>query len=445
MASTPKPSPFDNVPNELLSLIISFIPLDGTFSYKIDGSSRAIHQIIALMHVSRQFRVTILQHKVWHHIDFEFEDLAASTLGDFVNQLFPTTWGTDEVPATRKNLPTRIMNLCHVLFSDSYFRECIKTKTEWKISSLEVLFAMLAHSPTFTESARFVFLDTEGIDIALSRMRECKSIVRLDVRGPNDRVLALDSFHRYFPLLKILRISLADDLTGSLADVEGLDEFTLDGSGIDNHLDLTELLPIASAETLSRLSFIDFDCELYGVECLNWFTNLKYLHAKRMYSNTTLFSLMNPLPNCLVSLKVSMTVQSQSLYTPVLGAEFDLNLAFLNCLCVARLNTISLEIHCGGNDMCDDFASNYIGNCMQVVTGMVGKLRYLEDVEIWGGLDVGGVHILGQLQKLKRLRWVISEDRYVKGKGSQDLTSQVVEVFTQIGKEMESVKVEIVP
>jgi hypothetical protein len=62
-----------------------------------------------------------------------------------------------------------------------------------------------------------------------------------------------------------------------------------------------------------------------------------------------------------------------------------------------------------------------------------------------GGLDVGRVHVLGQLQNLKRLRWVIPKDSYVECMGTGDLTRQVVEIFTQMGKELESVMVELVP
>jgi hypothetical protein len=386
----------------------------------------------------------MLRNKIWHTLDFEFENLAATcNYDDFAGQLFPATLVTHEDPVVRKNLPTRITNLCNVLFSDSYFRECIKTKTEWYFSSLEVLFATLAYLPTFAESARAVILDPEGIDIALSRMRECRSLVRLDVHGENDRVLDLDSIHRYLPSLKMLKIWVPSRLTGSLADVEGLDEFTLDASMSSDYLDLQELLPIASAKTLSRLSFADFYLEPYGAEFLKTFTNLKHLHVRRMRSNETLFYLLEHLPKGLDSLKVSVTVRCPRQHELMSEMGIDENLDFLSCLCLAHLKTISLEIHCEA-EIDDNFASNYIDGCMEVGTEMAKTLQYLEDVEIWGGLDVERVHVLGQLQNLKRLRWVISEDRYVKGKGSQDLTSQVFEVFTQIGKQMESVKVEIV-
>lgn len=56
-------------------------------------------------------------------------------------------------------------------------------------------------------------------------------------------------------------------------------------------------------------------------------------------------------------------------------------------------------------------------------------------------MDVRRVHVLGQLQNLKRLRWVIAENRYAGCMGTGDLASQVV---AQIGKELESVIVAFV-
>jgi hypothetical protein len=94
-SGTRKPSAFDNVPNEVLNLIISSIPLVDDFSpisYETDGSTRRIHQILALMHVSRQFRFAILQHEVWLGLHFEFEVLAFSTREDYYDQLFPTVY-----------------------------------------------------------------------------------------------------------------------------------------------------------------------------------------------------------------------------------------------------------------------------------------------------------------------------------------------------------------
>jgi hypothetical protein len=45
---------------------------------------------------------------------------------------------------------------------------------------------------------------------------------------------------------------------------------------------------------------------------------------------------------------------------------------------------------------------------------------------------------------LKRLRWVVAEDRYAKCMGTGDLGNQVVGMFHQMGKELESVIVEFV-
>jgi hypothetical protein len=192
-SATSKANPFDKVPNELLDIIISFIPLNKSFSYKKDDATRAIHQIITLMHVSRQFRVAMIQHRVWHDIDFEFENLAAFPIPykncKHLDQVFPTkSRETIYQPVSRANLPIRIRKLCESVFGDPFFREYIKTKTRWTFLSMEVIYIVLAYLPTFIESAHTVILNLDGrMEICL--LRKCKRLVRLNYLAQHNDIL----------------------------------------------------------------------------------------------------------------------------------------------------------------------------------------------------------------------------------------------------------------
>lgn len=91
---------------------------------------------------------------------------------------------------------------------------------------------------------------------------------------------------------------------------------------------------------------------------------------------------------------------------------------------------------------------------------MVDNLPLLEEVELHGGFDIGRIHVLGRLPNLRPLKWIVSEeldwlvseDRYEKCVGSQDitsrditsrdLTSRAFEIFARMGKHVESVKIE---
>jgi hypothetical protein len=447
-SGTRKPSAFDNVPNEVLNLIISSIPLVEDFSYisyEKDGSSHQIHQILALMHVSRRFRFTMLQHSVWLDFKFEFEVLAVSTHDDYLDQLFPTMGYLDETSSrfpSRTNLPARITKLLTLLFGDSNFTECLKRKTAWRFQSLEVLFAVLAHLPTFTKSARAVALELEGTDAALSRLRECEHLIHLDIEAELEASLNLDWISRFLPSLKKLIIDFPSRWTGSLKGLEQLDEYTAQ-IGSEIPLDGTSFLPISSAKTLTRMDLSR--CYLEHTS-LKMFTSLKHLRAQHEPVDADLAELIKDLPVRLSSLETSVKIECPRALQ-IIGLELNERWILWDCWCLGHLKKICLGLHCvtlATND--DDFPAYYIDNSMEVVTKVVNKLQLLEDVEIWGGFDIEGVHVLGELQNLKRLRWVISKDRYSrKGKGSQDLTSQVIDRFRRMGKEVDSVTIEVIP
>lgn len=454
MASTAaRPSPFDSVPNEVFNLILSFIPTKEKFLAKNDdGSSHKLHQILALMHVSRQFRYAMLQHKVWHDTEFQFEDLA--TAGDddnaYFNQLYPTSVSAPDFDGPHTHLPARITNLCNTLFHDSYFRQCINKKANWNFASLEVLFAVIAYIPSFTKSAQAMVLDLEGIDVAIPRLRGCKNLVRLEIRADSQPSLDLSSISRFLPSLKRLEIHLPPDWSGTLEEVSGLEEFLLNvplgGSWECSEMEFPDCLPLASADTLTQLNLRK--CYFSELISLKVFDSLKHLRTIESPVDSELATLINDLPTRLYSLASAVDIDCPRIRQEMEGegVEMEEQFQLLDCSCLAYLKTIELAMPCHRSVPEDEnFVSYYVENCMKAVTKMVNKMPLLEEVELWGGLDINGLHVLGGLQSLKKLKWIISEDRYVKGMGSGDVTTQVVEIFTRMGKKVDSVIIEIVP
>jgi hypothetical protein len=194
----------------------------------------------------------------------------------------------------------------------------------------------------------------------------------------------------------------------------GLHEFTLE---TDRMLDGDSVhfadspLPTESGETLTRMNLRIRS--LPRSASLSKFTSLKHLDVERWTADARLVQLMDGLPVALSSLKATVEIPCPTYAQEVGMTEMGLSKywGLLDCLSLARLEKICLGIHCNSTGMYDEaFESYYIDNCMKVVTKMVENMKFLEDVELWGGLDVRRVHVLGQLQNLKRLRWVIAED-----------------------------------
>jgi hypothetical protein len=87
----------------------------------------------------------------------------------------------------------------------------------------------------------------------------------------------------------------------------------------------------------------------------------------------------------------------------------------LDCECLTHLKALRLGMLSHGpySDHPIPNPERYVDRCTVVVDKMVQNMQYLEDVEMWGGLDLDEVHLLTQLPKLKRLKWHLSY-RYLK-------------------------------
>jgi hypothetical protein len=445
-SATTKASSFDSVPNEVLDLIVSSIPLDGHYvRYKNDGSSRKVHQIIALMHVSRQFRFVMLQHKVWRKSNFNFNELVATASDRDYKQFYPTTTNSKVVPPLT-NIRARTTRFCNLLFSNPYFREGIKNKTDWTFGSLEVLFSVIAYLPIFTEFAHTVILNLEALEVATPLLFQCNALVHLNVLARNQRNIVLDDIGRFLPSLKILKITLPAHFTGSLKGLGELEEFSLNASlpWFEKYIfDERLVLPIASAKTLTRMHLLGV---VFRADAsLKMFTSLKHLSTEGDPTDADLANLIYDLPVGLRSLASSVDTAEWMEGEPP-HERYEL----VDCPCLAHLKKICLSVDCEPGYE-GEILSNYIDDCMQLVTKMVDNMQLLEEVELYGGFDIERIHVLGQLPNLRRLEWIIRadlewivpEEQYEKCMGDQDLTSRVIEIFTRMGKEMESMTIKV--
>jgi hypothetical protein len=425
-------SPFDNVPNEVLDLVIYSIPrLDDSYvTYEKDGSSRRIHQIIALMHVSRRFRFAVLTHKFWRDINFDFVKLVATISNDdYFDQLFPVK--THRAPVSLNTcLSLRITNLCNLLFCNRYFLDGIKNKTAWTFRSLEVLFTVVAYLPEFRQLAQRVILFLDGTDVAINRLHHCQNLAFLIIVALAQTSMDLDRIGRCATSLRGLHLRLPAHWAGSLKDLQGLEELSLDARmawrDTDDavvSLDYHALLPVASANTLTRmhLQWVDFPEDVTFKD----FSSLKQLSTEGWPVDSGLADHIHDLPARLSSLASVIEVP------PTANVEYNL----VECACLADLTAIRLTIEQNGD------TPTYNDDCMELVAEVVNRMKLLEEVQLAGGFDLEKIRILGQLQNLRRLRWIVREDQYPKGVGPQDITSQVLDLLAKMGKKMELVEI----
>lgn len=74
----------------------------------------------------------------------------------------------------------------------------------------------------------------------------------------------------------------------------------------------------------------------------------------------------------------------------------------LDCQCLTNLTAPRLRIFSHGpySDHPITNPDRYVDRCTVVVENIVQNMQLLEDVEMWGGLDLDEVHLLTELPKL---------------------------------------------
>jgi hypothetical protein len=428
-------SPIERIPNETLAHIISFIPMDEFVEYCTeDGSERTIHQIIALLHVSRRFRQTMFQRDdLWHDMKFTFSSLAVPT------QDFYGDWVRD-----------RDAPLCKALLGDTDFLDCIKEKKEWMFESMEVLSTIVDHVPSFKQSATTVVLRFDKIRDAFQRLDSCEKVTFLRVQS-GWSLWDLSAVERYLPQLRILKVALHyGAFEGSFKRLANLESLAINGVDMNgNPLDLS-ILPFASATTLAELTFVC--CAFFPDATLEDFTHLYHLHfitpAGLPYDMDTV-DLLDTVPSKLDCLTSSVRLYDGAWHPndndigdmEILDGFSDL----LDCACLTHLTALRLGMVSHGlrSDHPIPNPGRYVDRCTVVVEKMVQNMQFLEDVEMWGGLDLDEVHLLTQLPKLKRLKWHLSYYRYLKEtngaytRGNCDFVLEFIrDTFRGMGKEV---------
>jgi hypothetical protein len=163
----------DDLPNELLDMIVSFILMDFSaeprrapiIEYRDEnGDAHRISQALLIMHLSTRFRQAVLRAKFWHDYDFEFDQIVGD--GDISSE-----------GQVRRNFIYR-----HLFAQDDLIQN-LESKADWTIMHPELLVHILSSIPNFLTTVRRVslFLGKEN-DFAFRRLRPCQ-LLHLEIGG----------------------------------------------------------------------------------------------------------------------------------------------------------------------------------------------------------------------------------------------------------------------
>ena len=266
----PRPRGLLDQPNEVLHMIIGFLP-DVRFVNFVDegGIKRNVSQYLVLAQVCQQLRRVVLAANFWQDPEFCFSDLVKGRALD----------GTDSSrPLDTKTI--KVGGLIKALLEDENLLNSLKRKKSWTFDNVESLLIVVMSGAWLTESIEDIRLELKEWEQipALKCLGFCGKIKRLDICDDSEdckSVFDLDLISNCLPNIEKLIIDF-NRHKGSLEDLGNLTELTLAHSHglVEIRRERwSDLLPVSSRWTLRRLT-ID---KVYSVtDVLDNFSNLTH-------------------------------------------------------------------------------------------------------------------------------------------------------------------------
>jgi hypothetical protein len=369
----------NSLPNEILENVLRFIPMDSSVEYRTSEVTRVTSQVIALMNVSRTFRLVTLSSEFWLEPDFD------------VSSLFP-----DPLKQIRHPDVERWSHL----FRLPEVARILERKTNWFISRWpQVLFYARTCLPLFETTARRVVL--KDLPLFFHTIRDLEhilSLTDLELRGNSVFNSVELGIFENFGQLKRLVLELPSHWTGRIpATLDSLEYFTLaprESARVNFELS-DRVLPFGSKNTLMYLSLTGWaDDESFSIAPFN---NLSMLVCKSI----PLSNVLDKSTSTLRSFETEFILPSG----PAAEREWGFQKSNFDCHCLRSLRQLCLKIVFFKGTV--DDAAWYLDGCMRAVK-IISECPFamtLEELELWAGLDLDDVTFLSEFEKLRILRW----------------------------------------
>jgi hypothetical protein len=257
-----------SLPNEVVGEIMSHISMGDAVKWKQNGEERKLSQFVVLTQVCRSFRLTAFESDGLRDWKFDF------------CRLIPDSSRIAEENVDDPKTIFRLARLLHAFLADKVFVRALSRKREWTLRLPEVLWAVMGAIPTFHQSTRKVFVQFHYFtDDALSRLSNCQGLTELAIYDFWSD-LNLNRISEGFPGLRHLRLVISPNLVGSLHGAKNLISLELARSEDTDGYFRANVLPYASAETLTSLTLKEVPLYSSIVRVLPFqaaFLNLRHL------------------------------------------------------------------------------------------------------------------------------------------------------------------------
>jgi hypothetical protein len=395
LRATPSPSYISNLSNEVLDVILSFIPMDDIVSN--DGQRTS--QITVLLHVSRRFRRAVLRSK--HCLGFGF---------DFRTLQHEPTWTPDCDSAEKPVHP--VNDLIANLFGDDDFCHALEAKTEWAIPPFcpELLLGAATHVPSFSQNLR-KFWQCGNFCFAVRSLTLCANVVELGILDDMDRRGHVDmtTIADIFPNVQHLYLALSTWSSGNILSLQRLSSFEL---LVVNDRDISSrepfkrgyFLPFGSASILTTLRLYGHTIGHHWDVSLNPFTALQ--HLKISYHGSGGWNgLLASVSAKLVSLEIQVFTDAELTRNYNDGRAEDLSLVH-DCLSELQSIVIEAVLIYGDTNW-----TSHVQRCTDLLDTITRALPDVESITMeYAALDLEHIDCLKRLRNLKRLDWILETE-----------------------------------
>jgi hypothetical protein len=417
LANEAPPAYIDQLPNETLHLIFSFLP-SPNHGHGCQCGQRLIHEfefppaLLVVRWVSRRFRITANICRSADVLDFfQFSKPNAST-------------------------GTRLQTI-KMFLNDAHFVNCLTQQTDWQFTGLDVFMGISSLVPCFAQNARRIdilpFRDSGAgsIILGLAYMAHITEL-SIDSHENLDESIDFDIITTACPALERLKLWHLHKHRGELGLITTLQSLNIRRhcSTLGLGYDLTlgpEYFPFGSSERLTSLALGDFDnvSDLVDMPVLNHFPNLTDLEMYFLFPETC---------NLIINANIQLTKFTTDLTWPGFPASQLLEMLSAPSLRSVEQMRLSIE----GNISTTN-AQEYLDYLDPVIIAIT-DLRCLRDIALRMGLRKKWCQWFARLSALKSLHYDVNVYQY--GEGIAEVAG-LLEDFTGISYWEEKIRVPI--
>ena len=385
-----------DLPNEVLQMIVSSLPLQKFVQYHDDsGREKAVSQILILMSICRRFRHVCYEIGFWLEPNFSFTCLLPEN--------------TDNQLQVRREY-----SLITALLNDKRILRSLAQRYQWTFKTAESMLLVILNVDQVCQNMRMITLErVMEVNFAirkLSWLHHLTDLIIVCTCYPiNFGAIANCRSLKRFDILELKHVY---DCLGTLRKAtlhSLLIAFLRRRNWIDNQFQ-TKLVAVDSAATLTSLEVLN---------CNRMSTGSYRLKPLKLFANLTQIKML-PLCKdfCDLLIAASCRLTTFAVMFEVLGNLLPKYVRMLEAPSLSQLE--NLIIYFASDDR-DVPLERYISSWTQILDAVVSHQQSVKYLELHSIIEGSWCSHFARLANLKSLRWIIPIDQFYSNCNTRDI------------------------